>query len=78
MIKEKETHDVMMPVEMLLKDGRKKHGILLDINIEADLTISTCQFVCNTRIKDFEETKDNSLIEVIPYHIVKSIDAHIK
>jgi hypothetical protein len=75
MIEMKETSKAMMPVEMLLKNGRKKHGILLDT--VSDL-ITTCQFVCNSRIKDFEETKDLSLIEIIPFNTVASIDTYIR
>lgn len=71
----KENHHSTEAV-IYLKDGKRKHGVLL--NEQTNLPQAFFKFVCNSNISFFNETMNTDYIEFVPESLIESIDTALK
>ncbi|MFI5163917.1 MAG: hypothetical protein ACHQHP_01580 [Bacteroidia bacterium] len=67
-----------LPAIVMLKNGRKKNGIVLDFAEELYALTDEIRFVCNTKFDSYKETENPRFVETFPRSEINSIDMMLK
>lgn len=65
-------------VKIFMKDGQRKFGILLDGLNAIESKAGAVKFLCNSKIQNYLNTANNSLIEMLPFSEVKVVETHLR
>lgn len=70
--------DETIEVKIFMKDGQRKFGILLDGLNVFESKVEAFKFVCNSKIQNYANTANSSLIEMLPFSEVKVVETYLR